>query len=86
VALEPQPDVQIWPVPLGGSSSGGYGVVMDSAPVWQTVLGIVGLASAIVGPILLTLWSQRRRARGEEAGADTAKGAESMLYTHGRKF
>lgn len=57
---------------------------MDSAPIWQTALVIVGFVSAVVGPILLALWAQRRRARGEEAGADTAKGAESMLYTHGR--
>jgi hypothetical protein len=59
---------------------------MDSAPVWQTILGVVGLASAVVGPILLTVWAQRRRARGEEAAAATAKGAESILYTHGRNI
>jgi Na+/proline symporter len=60
--------------------------VEPSAPIWQSVLGIVGFAAAVIGPILLALWAQRRRARGEEAGAGTAKGAESMLYTHGREI
>jgi hypothetical protein len=58
--------------------------VEPSAPIWQTIMAVVGFASVVVGPVLLVIWARRRRARGEEAGADTAKGAESMLFTHGR--
>jgi hypothetical protein len=55
-----------------------------AAPLWQTILGLGVFAAVVVGPVLAVRWASRRRARGEEAGADTTKGAESMLFTHGR--
>jgi hypothetical protein len=55
-----------------------------AAPLWQTILAIAVFVTVVVGPVLAVVWARRRRARGEEAGADTAKGAESMLFTHGR--
>lgn len=60
--------------------------VEPSAPLWQTLLGVFGFAAGVILPVLLALWGRRRRARGEEASADTTKGAESILYTHGRNI
>jgi hypothetical protein len=59
----------------------------DVVPLYETILVVLAWVALVVGPILFALWGRRRRAHEIAARqADTTKGAESVLYVHGREI
>jgi hypothetical protein len=56
----------------------------EAAPLWQSILALVGFVVLVVGPVMAVVWARRRRARGEEASADTTQGAPANINVHGQ--
>lgn len=50
-----------------------------AASGWEIALTVGGFGAVVVGLIVLQVWSQRRKRRGDEAGTSNAEGAEAMI-------